>query len=114
MWEAAKGIKEWRAHCERTLTSWRLSQKEFAAIGCPVNVALEFCFRIPKSKSRKVGPGAPHNVKPDLSKLVRAIEDALVEAKILSDDALVCEINARKVYGFTEGVDIKLTAYESE
>lgn len=90
--------------------SWRLAQKDFKCIDFPVHIDFTFYFQIPKSKARKTAALSPHAVKPDLSKLIRAVEDALVSAQILKDDALVCAITAKKVYAFESGVNIEVKA----
>ena len=68
----------------------------------PVAVRLSFRVRRPKGHTGKRGllPSAPTypGTKPDLDKLVRAVLDSLVEAKVLADDALVASIVASKSY----------------
>jgi Holliday junction resolvase RusA-like endonuclease len=49
-----------------------------------------------------------HCVKPDLDKLIRAVLDALTDAKVISDDAHICTIHALKDYGQKEGVFVCL------
>lgn len=67
-------------------------------------VGVEMVFRIvrPKGHTGKRGllPSAPaeHAVKPDIDKLVRAVLDAIVDAAVIVDDALVAELRVTKRY----------------
>jgi Holliday junction resolvase RusA-like endonuclease len=79
----------------------------------PVVLYAEFYFPRPKGHFGKRGllPSAPthHTVKPDLSKLVRAIEDSLTDAGIWRDDNQVVTIAAAKHYtGNAPGVQISV------
>lgn len=67
------------------------------------------------SNSRRVRPSAPEfpAVKPDVTKLVRAIEDAMTGI-VYRDDALIVEQWARKVYGWPERVEIHLYAWSAD
>lgn len=68
----------------------------------PVIVRMAFRMARPKGHSGKRGllPSAPMQpaVKPDIDKLSRAVLDALVEAQVIVDDALVTELRAIKRY----------------
>lgn len=112
--ESAKGLKDWKNICILECQSWRLAQKGFRCIDFPVHIDFTFYLKIPKSKAQKTFALSPHAVKPDLSKLIRAVEDALVSAQVLKDDALVCAITAKKVYGVESGVKIEVKAYDSK
>ena len=100
----------------RAVGPWRQAVKEAAvkargglwlpAFG-PVTLDVSFHFPRPQShygtgrNAGKLKLSAPLYPKgpPDLSKLVRATEDALTEAGVWRDDALVVIINAQKFYG---------------
>lgn len=61
----------------------------------PVAVRMIFTLAVPASAK----PGARPAVMPDVSKLVRATEDALVDAGVLADDKLIVEYDrVAKVY----------------
>lgn len=69
---------------------------------CPIRLEIEFIFPRPKSHFRsngKLKPNAPYgkSTKPDLTKLVRAVEDALTGI-IWIDDAQVVLTIAEKHY----------------
>jgi crossover junction endodeoxyribonuclease RusA len=74
-------------------------------LDCSVVVGMVFHLARPKSHYRARGgvllPGAPAwpAVRPDLSHLIRATEDALTDAGVWTDDKLVIEYTRlRKVY----------------
>lgn len=67
---------------------------EAPALGGPL--MLEVQFRMPRPKSRK--HFIWHATKPDQSKVIRSTEDALVDAGVLRDDALICQHVASKRY----------------
>ena len=101
-------------HSNPNLKKWRkvlaASFQEFAP-SVPgdlyYGVALTFVLHRPKYHSTMgdEAPKAPH-VKPDLDKLIRAVLDALTDAKVISDDAHICSIEAKKCYGEEEGVEV--------
>lgn len=66
------------------------------ALDCALSVRMIFTFTRPKTATRSKRPHP--SVFPDLSKLVRATEDALSDAGVWKDDALVVELFARKTY----------------
>jgi len=76
----------------------------------PIGLSVYFALKAPVSASRKrlaLGPIGP----PDLSKLIRATEDALTTAGIWRDDARVVAIRAGKRYarpGEATGADISV------
>lgn len=86
----------------KTLKPWREAVTEQAAeqyqrpapLDVPLSVGMVFLMKRPKSVRR------PHpSVTPDLSKLVRAVEDALTDAGVWRDDALVVRYHElAKVY----------------
>lgn len=83
--------------------TWAAAEaRRFTAIE-PVAVQLRFTLRRPKGHSRANGslrPTAPtyHDTKPDIDKLVRAVLDSLVEARVLADDSLVAWLRVAKGY----------------
>lgn len=63
---------------------------------CALDVMMVFTFTRPKAATRSKRPHP--SVFPDLSKIVRATEDALSDAGVWKDDALVVQLTARKTY----------------
>lgn len=67
-----------------------------APFDCALDVMMVFTFLRPKSvsRSKRLYP----SVYPDLSKIVRATEDALTDAGVWCDDALVVKLQTMKTY----------------
>jgi len=95
-YETTKGHAAWR----KTVATYTLTQRA-RCIGGPINgtfigpVRASFAFQLPHPvRCRRVWP----SVKPDLSKLIRAVEDGLVVGGLLADDSLIVELSSRKTY----------------
>lgn len=90
---------------DRVLRPWRRlvrmrAQHEIRGLdGFPIDgpCMLVVTFSMPRPKTMPKGRTEPC-VKPDLSKLVRAIEDSLTEAQVWSDDSRVTTCAATKRY----------------
>jgi Holliday junction resolvase RusA-like endonuclease len=61
-------------------------------------VSLSVYFTLPKPKSAPKTRRTWADKKPDLSKLVRSTEDALVDAGVIEDDARIVETHSAKVF----------------
>ena len=93
MIESSKKVKPWRE-----AVYWAaIEAKSKTAMVMPMDGALAvwMVFALPKPKS--VRRQAPDR-KPDLSKLVRSTEDALVNAGLIADDARIVVCLASKSY----------------
>jgi len=65
----------------------------------PVHLKIVCVSARPKSFPKKKNPGRIwKGTKPDLSNLVKAVEDALVKSGLLRDDALVVRLEAQDFY----------------
>ncbi len=104
MIEMSKKLKPWREAVRYEAVEAR---GDAAPIAEPVTVVMVFTFPRPKShfrvgkNSHLLRDGAPMYPGgiPDLSKLARSTEDAIVQAGLLKDDALIVEYDRlRKVY----------------
>ena len=89
IYEATKGHRIWR----REVAIAAMLARRSTPITRPGSVALDFYLLRPHT-SRRPMP----SVRPDLSKLIRSTEDALVEGMLLADDALIVSLSAAKVY----------------
>lgn len=70
---------------------------------CPLIINLLFLMQIPKSMSKKKQKELvlePHTSRPDVSNMVKFIEDVLQDAEIIKDDCTIYEIRARKLYAY--------------
>lgn len=89
MWEANPKHKAWRETVR--LAAWKAAQgMEFTG---PVRVTMYFYMPRPKTVKR-LWPA----VKPDGSKLQRSVEDSLVDAGVIADDALIVQWSGIKRY----------------
>ncbi len=97
--EAVKGLKPWRAAVRLAIEA-AMTRTAPPALGWPIlgPVAVELIFTMPKPKSapklRRTWP----IVKPDVSKLARAVEDSATDAGLWGDDSQVVDLHAWKVY----------------
>lgn len=97
----AGGLKRWRAH-----VGWQariaMQQAKLARFEGPVHLDVEFVLPRPPSHytkaSGRLTKSAPdHPALPDLSKLVRAVEDAM-SGIVYGDDRQIVTLNASKRY----------------
>jgi crossover junction endodeoxyribonuclease RusA len=123
--EANRDLAPWRADAIACLRRAALDQWGHAAespITDPVRVNVWFIYARPKSHygtGRNAGivkASAPYYKAsaPDLDKLQRALGDALTQAGILRDDALIVAWNSAKVYGAVPEVRLTVRTPEGE
>jgi len=70
----------------------------------PPTLLLTFYIEMPKSWSKKKRVehnGKPHQQRPDVDNLVKAVMDALCE-----DDSYIYAVHAQKYWSLTPGIDI--------
>jgi len=107
-------LNHWRS---RVTLEARRAWGRAAPLDGPVAVTLVFRLARPKShygtgrnadKLRPSAPALPHTGL-DLDKLARAINDALTQARVWTDDSRVCTMTTHKTYagpGEQAGVDV--------
>lgn len=88
--EANKKLPAWRQTVKENLEAANVSCQ---ALEAPVSLEVVFWLPRPKSVKRKF-----YTTKPDLDKLIRAINDAATDAGVIKDDSQVVEIVAMKFY----------------
>ena len=106
MVESSKRLKPWRGLVFDTL--WAEHGRFKGDPTEPLFVRLTFVFKKPKSAPKK---RTRPTVCPDIDKLVRAILDA-GKSILWHDDAQVCRVEAEKVYGDVERVEIEVREIE--
>lgn len=91
--ESSKKVKPWRKEVDH---AGRVAMAGRAPLDGPLRVTMTFTLPKPTSapKTRRTYPMRT----PDLSKLVRATEDALTTAGVWVDDARVVELTTAKRY----------------
>jgi crossover junction endodeoxyribonuclease RusA len=107
MIESSKHVKPWRDDVKAAAEALLAGQRPWAPLNAPLIVRMVFTTSRPRSHYRTGrnahllrdnAPARPHG-KPDASKLIRSTEDALTDAGLWRDDALVVEYErAAKVY----------------
>lgn len=105
MIESSRYLRQWR---DDIIAQIRPEQR--LRLDEPVH--LSAVFLLPRPRRHKAGEW--HAKRPDLSKLLRAIEDALVDAGVLADDSRITSIDASKLYGDTPGVMITIETDEDK
>jgi Holliday junction resolvase RusA-like endonuclease len=107
MVEQSKGLPEWR----RVVADAARQHAPDVPLDGPLMLSCSFYFPMPAARrkaDREVGTRWK-DTAPDLSKLVRAVEDALKAGAVIRDDARICQLNAYKFevtawYGVTVNV----------
>lgn len=96
MIESSKKVTPWRQDVVAAAREAMAGPNGWAALDGPLGVEFTFTLRKPASapKKRRTLPDR----KPDLSKLIRSTEDALVTAGCIADDARIVVMEARKVF----------------
>lgn len=97
MIESSKALAPWREDVKNTaIRAFTLNGALLPSLTGPLDVLMAFTLPKPQSapKTRRTWPDR----KPDLSKLVRAVEDALTDAGVWTDDARVVRLYATKSY----------------
>jgi Holliday junction resolvase RusA-like endonuclease len=95
MFEANKKHKPWRALVTERARQYISDHGHEQLTGA---IALSVDFYMPRPKTNKRDY---MTTKPDLSKLTRSIEDALVDAGVMRDDSQIVRIFANKKYADT-------------
>ena len=110
--DSAKGSKDWKRAVAQVAGAEMVGKQ---LLDGPL--LLEVTFWLPRPKSHfgtgrnaeKLKPSAPRfpTVKPDATKLLRAVEDALTGI-VWRDDAQVCVQTVTKTYGEPARVDVRV------
>lgn len=92
----------------RTLKPWRRAVRDSAAVEArrvgtlDGALALYVTFYLPRPSGLPKTRDSLPTKKPDLSKLVRAVEDSLTDAGLIADDARITDAHAFKRYVGTD------------
>lgn len=101
--------KSWREGVRVAATDW-LRENPRPPIDEPVMMMAEFAFPLTASDPYRTR----HTVKPDLSKILRSTEDAIVDAGLLRDDSLIFSVTVTKHYTVGDqspGVVVSIMGY---
>ena len=107
--DSGKGGTDWRGDVK----SAALAAYRGDPMDTPLSLTVVFIMPRPSAHWRKNGalkPNAPsfHAVKPDATKLLRSLEDALTGI-IWRDDSRIVEQNVTKRYGTKPGAEVTVT-----
>ena len=111
MVESSKFLPDWRRGIVAKIIEENIGGMHFTNA---VKVEMVFSYQRPASHfgtGRNAGVikrSAPFwkKTRPDLSKLVRAVEDAMVDSGLLHDDGQIAILEARKSYDRPHGVKV--------
>lgn len=99
--DAGKHTKQWRS----TIIDYARAEMGAGWVPMQGPVYLHVVFVMPRPKVQigkygQIKPHAPvwHTSRPDTTKLLRALEDALTDAGVWLDDSCVCGQSAKKRY----------------
>jgi len=106
LYESTKGHSQWRKAVTLYAAQARSRLLDGQMMIGPLHGHFEFVFPIPANYLKKNGEfraGYPNTkiTKPDLSKLVRAVEDSITDSGLWEDDSQLVAISAHKMFEFT-------------
>ncbi len=99
--ESSNKLQPWRTHCINSLAAYKAQCVYFDTA---IEVSLVFFFQRPKTHSKKQRLSPWKTTAPDVDKLCRGVFDALTQASVISDDAIITRARIVKVYA-SEGGD---------
>lgn len=115
------GVYDSQKAVKTRISNELLLQKNNDATLCGMlHMHMDFYMQLPKDKSHRkhLMQQKYHVYKPDLSNLIKMIEDVCVDLGIIEDDCLIASITARKIYAEQQRTEfyfsslIKETEYE--
>ena len=101
---------------EDAITQLRLQHKNLPILDGPLNLNVTFFMPPPPSMSYKKKCflyDLPHFKKPDLSNLIKYLED-VAQGIIFSDDSRITSISAKKIYAETARTEFQITRTGNE
>jgi crossover junction endodeoxyribonuclease RusA len=105
-----RGVRDWRVS---VIDAARQALAGRERLTGAVVLEVTFYFARPKSHYGKRGllPSAPprHTQKPDASKILRSLEDAITDAGVWRDDSQVDDDHARKEWAEWSGARVRIT-----
>jgi Holliday junction resolvase RusA-like endonuclease len=78
----------------------------------PVRVRMVFTFQPPASERQRIG--TPHTQRPDSDNISKLVLDAMVRARVLSDDSIVAALPVEKWWGERAGVAVIVEQIDSQ
>lgn len=75
-------------------------------VSCAARLTVRWCF--PADGRHAVGE--PHVSKPDMSNMLKTLEDCLTRCGVISDDSIICQESLSKGYAWREGIYIEVSS----
>lgn len=75
-------------------------------VSCAARLTVTWCFLADGRHT----VGEPHTSKPDMSNMLKTLEDCLTRCSVISDDSIICQECLAKGYAEHEGIYIEVTA----
>ena len=102
----------------KMLAAQAMKDNSFNMIEGPCCLSIDAYFEVPKSKSKKFREAALSGLeyptkKPDLSNIIKGIEDAL-NGLAYKDDALIVKLGVVKLYSEIPRVEVTLIEWDRE
>ena len=72
----------------------------------PLRLQVRWCFGTGGRRPQ----GAPHTSRPDMSNMLKTLEDCMVRAGWIADDALVCEERLAKAWSDPAGIWVRVAS----
>ena len=79
-------------------------------VSCAARLTVTWCFL---ADERHV-VSEPHTSKPDMSNMLKTLEDCLTRCGVISDDSIICLESLAKGYAEREGIYIEVSALDAD
>lgn len=79
-------------------------------VSCAARLTVTWCFLADGRHT----VGEPHTSKPDMSNMLKTLEDCLTRCSVISDDSIICQEFLAKGYAEHEGIYIEVTAIDAD
>jgi len=82
----------------------------------PVTLTANFYLYLPRRRSKKDTrhENSPHFYRPDLSNLIKFVEDLITDVEIWKDDCIISEIYAKKIYSSEPRTELIIERYHEQ
>ena len=79
-------------------------------VSCAARLTVTWCFLA----GEKHVVGEPHTSKPDMSNMLKTLEDCLTRCGVISDDSIICQEYLSKGYAEHEGIYIEVSDIDAD
>jgi Holliday junction resolvase RusA-like endonuclease len=109
------GDKDELVAAKDSLDALLLPHQPPVPVAGPVRLSVCFTWPFLKSHPRKFSAHGrrPHTSKPDLSNVIKTLEDRIVALRFIEDDRSVVELHLSKFWGQSPGISIEIESLAS-